>query len=458
MRDLLVASVLLSTLPVCFRRPYVGVLVFSLLSYMRIQDLAWGFARYQRWSFYVALLALAGYLIDPRRKPPILELRTWLLILLMLLVGVGMAFATGEASLDKAAYAEYCKVIYIALFTTAVVQTRDQLRFLVWTIALSFAFYGVKSGTMGLLSGGALKIQRGPGGMLEDNNAFALALAMAVPLMIHLATSEKRQLFRRALWIMAPLTMLAVLLTYSRGAFLAMSFGIVILLWRSQRRVAGLSLVALAVVGALLVLPQAYVDRIRSIKDYETEGSARGRIDAWIVAWNMIEDNPLLGVGLDRFRSNYIQYDYNRPADLPEDKGTRVAHNSYFQIWAECGTPAFLIYMLLLFLTFNELWAIQKEARRRYNASWILSYATAFEASMGIFLVGAVFLNRAHFDLTYHFMTIVMILGRLARAEMADRSAAPVALPAAARVRAPALAPARGAARAFRKTSVGRGA
>ena len=49
------------------------------------------------------------------------------------------------------------------------------------SFALSLGFYGVKNGLLGVASGGAT-IKRGPGGMLEDNNDFALALVMNVPL------------------------------------------------------------------------------------------------------------------------------------------------------------------------------------------------------------------------------------------------------------------------------------
>ena len=62
MRDLLVALFVLGALPVSFKRPAAGMLTFSLLAYMRIQDLTWGFARDQRWSLYVALAMLAGWI------------------------------------------------------------------------------------------------------------------------------------------------------------------------------------------------------------------------------------------------------------------------------------------------------------------------------------------------------------------------------------------------------------
>jgi hypothetical protein len=42
------------------------------------------------------------------------------------------------------------------------------------------------------------------------------------------------------------------------------------------------------------------------------------------------------------------------------------------------------------------------------------------EASMVAFVVGSFFLNRAQFDLFYHFLAIVIVFGVIARQTMAD--------------------------------------
>ena len=88
-------------------------------------------------------------------------------------------------------------VIGVALFTTGVVKNREYLRIMVWVIALSFGFYGVKNGLAAILSGGSLVIIQGPGGMLSDNNDFALALCMSIPMLLHLGKSERREHLRR---------------------------------------------------------------------------------------------------------------------------------------------------------------------------------------------------------------------------------------------------------------------
>ena len=72
----------------------------------------------------------------------------------------------------------------------------------------------------------------------------------------------------------------------------------------------------------------------------------------------------------------------------------------------------------LLFLSLFDIWRIRRLAKARYHSSWILSYCTMFEAVLATFMVGSVFLNRAHFDLIYHYVAIILVFGRVARQEM----------------------------------------
>jgi probable O-glycosylation ligase (exosortase A-associated) len=426
MRDILVTLICLGALPLAFKKPFVGLLFFSALAYMRLQDLAWGFARDMRWSFYVAIVTFAGYLMSKDKRPPMLNGRTLIMVLLVVVVGIGHLFlAEGREAADVSRFADYVKIIGVAIFTTAVVRTREQLRILIWVIAMCFAFYGVKAGVAGIVKLGDVYIKRGPGGMIEDNNDFALALAMSIPLLLHLGTSEKRAILSKGVMLMIPLTMIAVVLTRSRGGTLAMAFCMAILVWRSQRRLVGMTLVGLSAIAVLALAPKEYKERIYSIKDYQSEGSAASRLRAWAIAMRMVQANPVWGVGFGRFQQNYADYDPHPTPEVLAGEGVIVAHNSYLQIWAECGSIAFGLYLLLIGLSFWDIWTIRKQARRRYHSSWILSYCTMFEAALGTFVLGSVFLNRAHFDLIYHYVAIVMVFGHVARQEMENESRYP---------------------------------
>lgn len=426
MRDVIVSLFILGSLPTCFRRPFIGLLMFTLLAYMRLQDLTWGFARFQRWSYYVAIVTIVGFLVaGGGRRFMTNDLRNWMMVALGVLVGMSLIAGGYLTAFDFTIYIDFLKILGVALFTTAVVRNREYLRILVWVVALSFGFYGVKNGVAAIVSGGSLVIIQGPGGMLSDNNDFALALCMGAPMLLCLGLAETRPLLRRTFIAMVPLTLLTIIATHSRGAFLAASATVCVLVWRSQNRVAGFTIALLVAVAGLIAAPSSYIERLSTIKQYETEGSAKGRIDAWKVAGNMIRSNPVLGVGFDKFQRNYKRYDPNATNENEGGPGTRVAHNSYLQIWAECGTPAFLLYLGLIALSFADLWRIRAEAKRRYFTSWILTYATMFEASLVAFVVGSFFLNRAHFDLFYHFVAIVTVFGVVARAEMRDAASHP---------------------------------
>ncbi len=427
MRDLLVSLIIFSLMPVCFRRPYIGLVMFSWLAYMRVQDLTWGFARGMRWSFYLALLTFSGWFFSPvRRRFFLPDARTYLMITMAVLIGIGIILSNAP---DKVwqfkQYTEFVKIIAIALFTTGIVSSREHLRLLIWVIALSLGFYGVKNGIWGLKTLAQVPIIRGPGGMLYDNNDFSLALAMAVPMLWCIGISEQRPTLRRAFLVCVPLTAFTVLLTQSRGGMLSLVAGVGVLLWRSKHRATAIALSAvIGLVGIALMPPQMY-ERFASIKDYKEDGSANARFRSWAVARRMAMDNPFFGVGLANFRPNYLVYE---PEPTPAELGGQVfvAHNSYLQVWAECGTPALFIYLVLIFMSFVTVWRVRALARRRYNTSWIINYATMFEASLVTFVIGAMFLNRAHFDLIYHWVAIVMLFGVMARQDMEDGQLYPV--------------------------------
>ncbi len=423
MRDLLVSLFVLGLLPSSFRKPFVGLCLFSLLAYMRLQDLSWGFARDIRWSFYVAIVMFAGALVSARERSYMArDWRCYVMLLLSALIGLSIVYA-GEFSANvTSGYTEFAKIIIISLFTTGIVTSRERLRLLLWVIALSFGFFGLKAGVVGVMTLGQQQILQGPGGMLKDNNDFALGLAMGIPMMWHIASSEKRVALRRLFLILVPLTALTIVMTHSRGGFLAMGAGAFVLAWRARNRVAALSMLTVIVLAGALLAPQSYRDRIQQIANYEEDASSRARLKAWSIARSMILDSPLFGVGFGGFEREYSRFDPEEEEGglMRKPGGVHVAHNSYLQIWAECGSLAFILYLILVLGSFWDLRRLRKAASQRYHSSWILNYATMFEASLVTFVVGSTFLNRAHFDLFYHWVALVIAFTMIARRHLAE--------------------------------------
>ena len=428
MRDLLVMAIVMLSLPLTLRRPFVGLLVFSWLAYMRPQDLCWGFARTLRLSFFVSIVMLFGWWANEQGKRRFTrwEPRTVMMMVLMVLIAISYAQAKLQDEYTNKYFFEYLKIVVVALFTVGQCDSKQRLRAMFWVIAISLGFFGVKSGLWGLVTGGGSQILRGPGGMLEDNNDFALALVMNIPLLWYMGLSAvDRPWLKKATRIAIVLTAITVLLTHSRGAFLAMTTSALVIAWRSGKLLrAGGALVVLGLLFPLLA-PQSVLERLGTIGDTK-ESSTAARLNSWGTAFNMIRDNPVWGVGMRNFQPRYREYSI---VPLPPEAKTYVAHNSYLQIWAESGTLAFVAYLAILASIFLTCWRLQRISRRRPDLWWVGNYARMMEVTTVAFMVGAFFLNRGHFDLIYHWIVLVTALAALGL-HAAYRQQEPAAVPA----------------------------
>jgi probable O-glycosylation ligase (exosortase A-associated) len=454
MRDLIVFGMVLLALPICFRRPYIGLLVFTWLAYMRPQDLCWGFARTMRFSFYVGVTMIAGYLAyeSGRRRFYRPDARTLAILGILLLNFLSLFNAKVIDESVTGGLFEFTKIVAVALFTTGQLDSRSRLRWLCWTIALSLGFFGIKGGIHGILRGGAA-IHQGPGGMLEDNNDFALGMAMSLPFLWFMGGSEKSYLVRLGSKIGCLLMMVTIILTHSRGGFLSMSAVLLLIAWRSGKLLKASLGMTVAIVAFLSFAPAEVLARLDTIDDVSTgqeDGSVRGRLVSWAVALEMVKDKPILGVGHKNFQANY--QDYARIVSPFAPLVTRVTHNSYLQIWSENGTFALMCFLTVLFGVFFAASRIRRVARLRPDLGWARNYANMVEASMAAFVIGGFFLNRGHFDLTYHVSAIATSIYFVVRVEAAtpvlSTSSVPVpapvtsALPTPRWERQPRIAPA----------------
>ncbi len=422
MRDVIVFGIVVLSLPLAFRRPFIGLLVFSWLAYMRPQDLCWGFARYMRLSFYVGLTMIAGWFANEYGRRPFTrwDIRTvaMAVLLVMTFVSTIPAERFGEDDIT-AGLIEFTKIILVALFTVGQLDSKNRIRALVWTFALSLGFFGFKGGLFGLATGGAT-ITRGPGGMMEDNNDFALAMVMGLPMMWYLSRIEKNALVKKFLLVTAVLTMITIILTHSRGGFLSMCVALLLIAWRSGKFVQATLAGTLGVVLFLNLAPTSVLQRLGTIEDAaqgHEDSSINARYRAWTIALGMIQDHPVLGVGHRHFQHYYEHYaDEYFPGQA---YFAHVAHNSYLQIWAENGTPSFLLFLVMLFSVFWAARRMRRLARAGPHMDWLLPYAHMSEATMASFMVGAFFLNRGHFDLSYHWVAVVSGVLFVAQREVA---------------------------------------
>ena len=229
----------------------------------------------------------------------------------------------------------------------------------------------------------------------NDLGAMALLqLSMASALLI----SEKKGWVRlAALSGMIALPML-ILMTQSRGVFLGLLVFIAIAFAGQRRRVRlAFRLVVLTVILAA-VAPAGVWSRLQTLQHATNtttldqvdgeEGSARQRYEIWRVAWKIIRDHPVTGVGFGAYKPTHEQYAMD-PEFNPTARGPRDTHSLYFNVLAETGVLGLTLYLGML----ASLFIVAERARRRCRGVFETGsrQLLMLEAGLLAFLVASIF-------------------------------------------------------------------
>ena len=228
-----------------------------------------------------------------------------------------------------------------------------------------------------------------------DNNAAGLMLAMAIPLCLY-AWEALQSKWRWVLAAFVPLLIHTVLLSFSRGAMLAVVCAMPLIVWRSRFRfqmAAATTLFGLACIPAMTG-PEVR-NRFFSIEKNDADLSAQSRFGTWGAAYRMSLDYPLFGVGVRN--SSYMVGRYGHGSQY------QTIHSQYLQLLADNGYPGLLTYLCLLGATFLSLARARGRYRRRTDdeAKRSLSAVNGIECSLFVFCFGALFLSLETFEVTY---------------------------------------------------------
>jgi O-antigen ligase len=183
-------------------------------------------------------------------------------------------------------------------------------------------------------------------GFFPDPHAFSFFVSMCFFIALGYAFYGKGGRFRIFVGIGSAMALLAVLLSFSRGAYLGMIAGVAFFAAAIMYRVGwlgkSLTVAGLVAVALFLFNPKAVSQRFFSSFDLR-EGSNAERMKNWKKAADIISDHPLTGVGL----GNYA-------AEIEPTIGERssiYAHNIFLDIAAETGILNGLIFLLLIFIS-----------------------------------------------------------------------------------------------------------
>lgn len=403
MRDLIITLIVIGAVPVVLVRPYVGVLMMAWLGYMNPHRLSWGFATEMPFVMIMAIATVIGLLFSKDKIRIPLTSETILLVLFILFMGITTLMAL-EPALAGLQYQKVLKIQIITFLTMVLITNKERINLLIWVIVLSFGFYGFKGGLFTALTGGTYRVWGPEGTFIGGNNELGLALLMTVPLMRYLQLQTTNKKVKLAMMVLMLFTIIAILGTQSRGALVGLAVMGAILGLKSKRKFSLLIVLAASVPFFLAFMPQSWWDRMHTIKTYEQDASAMGRINAWKFAVNVAADRPIIGGGYEVFKPKwFVQY-------APEPENFHDAHSIYFEVLGEHGYGGLIIFLSLLVATWYSGQRIIRVCKKEPSYEWAENLARMLQVSLVAYMVSGAFLGLAYFDYIYHIIAITVML------------------------------------------------
>lgn len=415
MRDIFVALVVFGLLPMVLKRPQVGIYLWCWISYMNPHRLTWGFAFNFPWADTIFLATMAGLFFSKEPKRFLWTSETVLMVMLLGWMAITSYFAFFP-DLAREDWIKFFKIMLMTFVTILIINSRWSLHGLVWIIALSLGFYGVKGGIFTIMKGGVYRVQGPEGTFIGENNEMGLALIMTVPIIRYLHLQEQRQWLKLGLAGAMLLTAIAAMGTQSRGALVAI-VAMGLFLWlKSRQKLMTAIYVGLAVGMVATIMPQEWYDRMQTTKTFQEDASALGRINAWHTAFN-VASSRITGGGAEMFRPSVFR-EY-----APEPFRVHDAHSVYFEVMGEHGFIGIGIFMAVMVLAWLRGNSIIRRTKKIPELKWAHDLAAMIQVSIVGYATGGLFLGLAKFDFYWHLVAMLVILSHLVTQHLLEAKA-----------------------------------
>jgi hypothetical protein len=383
---------------------YGALVVFSFLYFMRPEDLIPGLSAIpvEKIVGGVAFLALFFGIRSRssfRKWPQELKLLSALLFWQTLCI----PFAFYKVGALVVVMDKCVKALMVALLVGLVVDSISQVRRLMFIQASAVALMTLVSVLLykGGRMGGVL------GGVFDNPNDLAMNIALNFPLCLMFLLLEKSPI-KKFLWFAGILIMArGLMMTYSRSGFIAIVVAVILSLLEfgvRNKRYYLLGAAAFCAIALLIVGPQSYGDRIKSLvsNDVSVYGNAKeARGELLVKSLVTTATHPLFGVGPGQFASYSGLW--------------RVTHNTYSEISSESGIPALILFLLVLRECFKNLKRTRATELYRRDPD-VRMYTSALWAGFASYLAGAAFASTSYQLFPYFMIGYTTALFRLSSA------------------------------------------
>lgn len=243
-------------------------------------------------------------------------------------------------------------------------------------------------------------------GIFGNTNDMALHVVTLLPIGIALLFGSKGMVRKSFFGACSVVMLVAIVLSYSRGAFLGVIVVLIFMAMKfgSRHRLGVIFGVVVLGGAALLFTPDNYGGRLLSIFTSVDGGSANARRGELLRSLYVSLRHPLLGIGMGNYQ-NEMSY-----------RG-QVTHNAYTQVSVELGVAALICYTLFIITPLRKLGQIVRETFTARHSSKYYHLAVGLQASLIGYMVSSFFLSVAYLWYVYYLVGFAVCLRRLYEAE-----------------------------------------
>jgi putative inorganic carbon (HCO3(-)) transporter len=375
-----------------FGRPHVGIYfivpLYTLAS-IRARAVVYPLGKSM---VYVILLGVVlglvfgkGYKLIPKTPLNKLLLAQAFLLYVSLWQGSFFLGAPLPLSLDDPRFEDWVNYLLMPvtfLLVTAAIREVKQIKVLLFLMGVSTAlaarsvYAAVADRTLTSFS---YDIRDGGTFGYAGANGAGAFFAWAIVMLVAFAGVTKNKLLRLGLLLLAGYSSYDLLLTFSRGAYLAALTGITLLALIKERKI--LILLIPFLFTWQMIVPGAVRDRISMTYDSSgnLDASAAHRVSLWEDAEQIIQGNLVIGTGFNTYR--YMGRDAT---------GLDDTHNYFIKVIAETG-----IFGLLLCLTvFGSIFRTGYQLHKRARDPWLRAIGTGLMPAIVALFIANMFGDR----------------------------------------------------------------
>ncbi len=327
-------------------RPLLGLYyMIPFLPYRTMRD---HFLDYPMGSNVLTILVFAviiGALIQGKHLPKSRLYLVWLVMAVYLYLSLWIGTALGHApaplwlnDVNFVTWKDYVLIPLVFVAAGLVIEDRKAIRTVVLITAISLIFID-RSCLLDSMSRTWTSFdedKRGGGPLAYGSNQTAAFLAQFAMFFWGFTQFVKRKKMKLFGYALVATTIFATMYTFSRGAYLAILFTVLVLGLLKDRKL-------LLVLTAFLltwqtVVPTAVRERVTMTENAngQLEASAQERVDLWSNAWNSIQRSPIVGNGFATFQlGEHVD-------------NLRDTHNWYVKVMVETGIIGLSMALFLL--------------------------------------------------------------------------------------------------------------